>query len=256
MKLKTDIPLLIDFDGVIRIGKGAANDAADFFKFTSDKNIPACILSNSTLRNGNDIKKFLSGHNIETDIPALTCADASLNFVKENYKKIAVFASGNIKEMFGELLTDENPEAVLVGDLSDKWSYEILNRIFRFVHNGADFIAMQKNKFWSPDDENIYLDAGAFISAVEYATGKNAKLIGKPSPVFYRSGLKALEFSESSDFIMLGDDIETDIAGAQNSGGKGILIYTGKTEFPLDENSAIKPDFEVMNLEEVIKLYN
>ena len=131
MELKTGIPLLIDFDGVIRIGKNIAKDAGEFFRFISDKNIPACILSNSTLRNGKDVKKFLSDHNIETDIPALTCADASLNYVKENYKKIAVFASDSTKEMFKDFLTNEHPGAVLVGDMSNKWSYENLNQIFR-----------------------------------------------------------------------------------------------------------------------------
>lgn len=255
MKLKTDIPFLIDFDGVIRLGVKTAGDAREFFRFISDRKIPACILSNSTLRNGNDIKKFLSDHGIDLRIPSLTCADASLGFIKENYKNAAVFASDSTKEMFSEFLNYENPEAVLVGDLSDKWSYEIMNNIFRLVKNGADFIAMQKNKFWSPDDENIFLDAGAFISAIEFATGREAKLIGKPSPIFFRSGLKALGFPADSDFIMLGDDTETDIKGAQKLGGRGILIYTGKTDYPLDPGLEVKPDFEAHNLTEVMDLF-
>ena len=53
---------------------------------------------------------------------------------------------------------------------------------------------------------------------------------------------------------MLGDDLETDIIGAQKAGGKGILIYTGKTTYPLDKNSTIKPDYEVKNLTEIIEL--
>ncbi|MGA8264044.1 MAG: HAD hydrolase-like protein [Ignavibacteriaceae bacterium] len=256
MKLSKDIPILIDFDGVIRIGKKTAKDAWEFFKFILDKKIPACILSNSTLRNGKDIKKFLSENNIKTDIPVLTCADASLNYVKENYKKIAVFASVSTREMFNEYLTDNNPEAVLVGDLSDKWSYEILNQIFRFVLNGADLIAMQKNKYWSPDDKNLFLDAGAFISAIEYATGKEAKLIGKPSPIFYHSGLKAIGFPENSEFVMVGDDIETDIDGAQKIGGKGILIYTGKAKYPLPEDCKTKPFAEIQTLTEIKSFFD
>lgn len=255
MKLQTNIPLLIDFDGVIRLGKKTAEDANEFFKFIKDKNIPSCILSNSTLRNGKDIKQFLADNKIETNIPALSCADASIDYIKEHYKRVAVFASLSIKVMCKDLLNYRNPEAVIVGDLSNKWSYEILNEIFRFVYSGADFIAMQMNKFWSPDDENLYLDAGSFITAVEFATGKKAKLIGKPSSIFFYSGLKTLGVKEDSKFLMLGDDLETDIFGAQNLGGKGILIYTGKTEYPLDKNSNIKPDYEVMNLREVIGLY-
>ena len=256
MKVKTDIPLLIDFDGVIRIGKKAAHDSGGFFNFISDKKIPACILSNSTLRVGKDIKKFLSDNGIETNITALTCADASFNYVKENYTKVAVFASDSTKEMFRELISENNPEAVLVGDLSDKWSYEIMNQIFRFVHNGADFIAMQKNKYWSPDDENLFLDAGAFISAIEFATGREAKVIGKPSSLFFQSALKILGYSQNSEFIMLGDDLEIDIEAAQKIRGKGILIYTGKTKYPLPGDCKIKPFAEIQTLTEIKSFFN
>jgi HAD superfamily hydrolase (TIGR01458 family) len=256
MKLDYNIPLLIDFDGVIRIGKKAAKESVEFFKFISDNKIPACILSNSTLRNGYDIKKFLVDNNIKTEIPALTCADASLNFIKENYKKIVVFASDTTKEMFNAFLTNDEPEAVLVGDMADNWSYDNLNQIFRFVLSGADFIAMQKNKYWSPDDKNLYLDAGAFISSIEFATGVRAKLIGKPSPIFYHAGLKALGFSENSEFIMIGDDIETDIDGAQKIGGKGILIFSGKTKYPLPEDCKIKPFAEIQSLTDIKSLFN
>ena len=53
---------------------------------------------------------------------------------------------------------------------------------------------------------------------------------------------------------MLGDDIESDIEGAKNSGGKGILIYTGKTKFPLPTDIKTKPYYEAMDLNEVIEL--
>jgi ribonucleotide monophosphatase NagD (HAD superfamily) len=53
---------------------------------------------------------------------------------------------------------------------------------------------------------------------------------------------------------MIGDDIENDIKAAQDIGGKGILIYTGKTKFPLDENISIKPDFEAHSLRNVIEI--
>jgi ribonucleotide monophosphatase NagD (HAD superfamily) len=58
----------------------------------------------------------------------------------------------------------------------------------------------------------------------------------------------------NSEFIMIGDDIESDIIGAQKAGGKGLLIYTGKTKYPLNEGINIKPDYEAKNLTEVIDI--
>jgi ribonucleotide monophosphatase NagD (HAD superfamily) len=129
-----------------------------------------------------------------------------------------------------------------------------MNEIFNSVYNGADIIAMQKNRFWYPPGKGLSLDAGAFIKAIEYASGKDAVLIGKPSPIYFQSALSLLGFPRGSDFIMIGDDIDSDIIGAQQAGGRGILIYTGKTNYPLKDDEKIKPEFEAQNLMEVIEI--
>ena len=249
-----NIPILIDFDGIIRIGNKPAPDAKQFLQFISDQKIPAYIISNSTLKTSGDIKNFLKENQMDFGIPALTSVDAAVNYVKTHYKKISVFCDEDIKKNFTEFIDDDNPEAVIVGDLGDKWSYETLNEIFRCVYNGAGLIAMQKNKFWKPDGVNLSLDAGAFISAIEYAAGKEAILIGKPSPIYFYSAIELLGFKRDSSFIMIGDDIETDIQGAKKLGGKGILVYSGKTKYPLDPSVLIRPDYEARNLESVIPI--
>jgi HAD superfamily hydrolase (TIGR01458 family) len=247
------LPLLIDFDGVIRLGNVPAPDAKEFFNFIEKKKIPSSVISNTTLKTSLEIKDFFNDNNIEFNIPAVTASEAALQYVKENYKRVKVYSIESIKKIFADLLVDENPEAVIVGDLVDGWSYGILNEIFNDVHSGADFIAMQKNKFWKPDGKTLCLDAGSFVKAIEHATSKEALLIGKPSSIYFKTALKILG-DENSDFLMLGDDLETDILGAQNIGGKGILIYTGKTKFPLPNNAEVKPTYEAKNLLGVIKI--
>jgi len=70
--------LLIDFDGVVKIGDSPAPDSEEFFNFINENNIPACILSNSTLGTGDLIKEFFTSHGISLSIPALTAFDATL----------------------------------------------------------------------------------------------------------------------------------------------------------------------------------
>jgi ribonucleotide monophosphatase NagD (HAD superfamily) len=111
---------------------------------------------------------------------------------------------------------------------------------------------MQKNKFWKPDGIELAMDAGAFIAAVEYASGKNSVLIGKPSSIYFHTAIKMLGFPAGSTFIMIGDDLENDIQSARELGGKGILVYTGKTKFPLPRELKIRPDFEAQDLTGVI----
>ena len=250
-----NLPLLIDFDGVLKLGDKPAPDTEEFFKFIKEKNITAFVISNSTLKTSVDMKNFFERNNIRFDIAAMTASEAALKYVSENYKKVKVYCTEKIRNLFKEYIVEENPEAVIVGDLADDWSYNILNEIFREVYAGAHLIAMQKNKFWKPDGKTLCLDAGSFINAIEYATGKEALLVGKPSPVYFKTALKILG-NENSSFYMLGDDLETDINAAQKIGGKGILIYTGKTKFPLSKDIKMKPDYEAKNLKDVMAILN
>ncbi len=253
MNYKKEIPVLIDFDGVIRIGNNPAKDLKEFISFIHSEKVHAIIVSNSTLKSSKKIKDFFKENNLEINIPIITAVDATLGYVKKNYKRVSVFCNEEIKKLFSDFIDDDNPEAVIVGDLEGNWSSEIMNEIFRKVNAGIDFIAMQKNKFWKPDGKTLALDAGSYIAAIEYATGKEAKLIGKPSPLYFHSAIEKLGYKDKSRFIMIGDDIETDIQAAQNIGGTGILVYTGKTKFPLSPNIPLKPDYEAQNLIEAIE---
>jgi len=246
-------PILIDLDGVLKLGNSPAPDTKEFLFFISDNKIPACILSNSTLRTGEQVIEFFASLGIELSIPAITAFDATLSFVKKNFKKIQVYCRDYLIHHFEGIINNENPEAIVIGDIEDKWNYQIVNNIFKKVFAGADLVAMHKNKYWNPQGE-LLIDAGAFITGIEFATGKEAILIGKPSPLYFTAALKTINAKTDEGFYMIGDDIENDIKAAQDIGGKGILIYTGKTKYPLEQNIHIKPDFEVNSLKEVIKI--
>jgi len=242
-------PLLIDFDGVLKIGNDPAPDAEIFLKYITANKIPAIILSNSTLYSGTQVKEFLTENGVDFNIPCITTIDASLEYIKNNNLAVKSFCNDSVKHFFQAYESDK-PDIVLIGDLGNKWNYDILNEIFRYVQDGAGIVAMQKNKFWKPAGE-LCLDAGAFIAAIEYASGKKSLLIGKPSPLYFEAALKIISCNLKTGFIMLGDDIDNDIEAAQKLNGKGLLIYTGKTKYPVPEDK-VKPDFRAFSLLEII----
>ena len=168
-------------------------------------------------------------------------------------KVAAVFALPEIVELFREILDMENPEVVVMGDLGKDWNFDKLNSIFKFVHNSIPLVAMQKNKFWKTPEEGLLLDLGAFVNAIEYATGVEALLIGKPSPLYFEEGLNSLGIKKGEEFIMIGDDLANDIFPVKQLNGKGILVYTGKTSYPLPDNIKQLPDFEAKDLFKVIE---
>ena len=122
-------PLLIDFDGVLKIGNSPASDVEEFFQFIEENKISACILSNSTLRPGEMVKEFFADHKIELNIPAVTAFDATLSFVKKNYKRVQVYCRDYLIHRFEGMIDENNPEAIVIGDIEDKWNYQIVNDI-------------------------------------------------------------------------------------------------------------------------------
>jgi HAD superfamily hydrolase (TIGR01458 family) len=247
-------PLLIDLDGVLKLGDLPAPDVIEFLNFINKNKIPACILSNTTLNTGNLIKDFFTSYNIEINIPVITAFDAAVSYVKQNYKKVQVYCRDYLIHHFDGMIDNENPEAIVIGDIEDKWNYSIINDIFKKVFGGVELIAMHKNKYWNPQGK-LLIDAGAFITGIEFASEKKATLIGKPAPLYFKSALEKINAKIENGFFMLGDDIENDIDAAQKIGGKGILISTGKTKFSPEKSITIKPDFEVNSLKEVISIF-
>ncbi|MGD1007682.1 MAG: HAD hydrolase-like protein [Ignavibacteriaceae bacterium] len=252
--MKKDIPILIDFDGVIRLGSGLAADAFEFLNFLHSENLPFIIITNSTRDSSDDLKNILAHNGVGFNVNIMTTVDATIEYIKEKNLSVSVYCIKNIRHRFEEFINDKDPRAVVIGDLGTGWSYGILNEIFNKVYGGAEIIAMQKNKFWKPDGIELALDAGAFITAIEYASGKNSVLIGKPSPIYFHTAIKMPGCPAGSPFLMIGDDLENDIKPAQELGGKGILLYTGKTKFPLRQDSKIHPDYDAKNLTDVIEL--
>jgi len=252
--MNKDIPILIDFDGVIRLGNELAPDATDFLSFLHNEKIPFFIITNSTRDTSEDLKNILTSNGITFTVNAMTTVDATIEYLREKNLSATVYCVDNIRPRFEEFVNDQHTQAVVVGDLGTNWSYEIMNEIFKKVYGGAEIIAMQKNKFWKPDGVETVLDAGAFIKAIEYVTGKESILIGKPSPIYFNTALKMLDFPAGSPFIMIGDDLDNDINASQEIGGKGILIYTGKTSFPLPPDSKIRPDYSAKNLTDITEI--
>ena len=130
-------------------------------------------------------------------------------------------------------------KAVVVGDAADGFTYAALNRAFRALDDGAGFLALARNRSFRDADGGLSLDAGPFVAALEYATGRRATVLGKPSPDFFAAALASLGCA-AADAVMIGDDAESDIAGAQAVGIPGILVRTGKYR-PGDEDRIDPP---------------
>ena len=94
-------------------------------------------------------------------------------------------------------------------------------------------------RFWRAHD-GLRLDVAPFVAALEHATGRKARVFGKPAKPFFHAAIEQLELP-AGGIVMVGDDISTDIAGAHEAGLKGVLVRTGKYRAS-DIEGPVRPD--------------
>ena len=107
-----------------------------------------------------------------------------------------------------------------------------------------------KGKFYR-EDENLQLHVGSFAAALEFASERKALVCGKPDQSFFRAGLKLLGL-EASQVVMVGDDIVSDVGGAQAVGIRGVQVRTGKFRASDENHPTVKPCLIVDDLKSLV----
>jgi HAD superfamily hydrolase (TIGR01458 family) len=227
--------LLFDLDGVLYLGDQAIEGAAHTVNWVQQHNIPHLFLTNTTSRPRRALVKKLAAMGITVnESQLLTPAVAACQWIKSNVRgDIALFIPEATKMEFQDLSLaspDQNKPigAIVIGDLGEQWDFPTLNRAFRLLMNTPQpaLIALGMTRYWRAED-GLRLDAGPFVSALQYASGHAPVVMGKPAQSFYQAALDTLGMP-AEHVYMIGDDIRGDIEGAQKAGIHTILVKTGK----------------------------
>jgi HAD superfamily hydrolase (TIGR01458 family) len=245
---------LIDLDGVLYVDKTPIEGAKETVAMLEEKGYRYRFVSNTTSKCSSTLASFLGemGFEIPEDhifTPAIAAAER-IRSEKDN--KCFLLTREDVRRDFEEAgvpLAEEEVDFVVVGDAETDFTFDRLNRAFRLVMDGAEIIALEKDRYWMGAD-GLYLSAGPFVYALEYATGTLAEVVGKPSPDFFEMALAELR-ALPDETAMIGDDINTDVGGAQNMDMIGILVKTGKYREEVVEYSNIIPDLILESIAEL-----
>jgi len=234
---------LFDLDGVCYIGRNPIPGAADAVLSLKQDRIPVRFCTNTTVLSNESFQKKLNGLGLPIEpgeiFGAISAAQAYLRALGS--PRCYILLTDDPKQDFVEFPQDDrNPEIVLVGDVCKAWSYDLMHRVFLQIMNGARLVALHKGRYWQTE-EGLRMDIGAFVAGLEYVTGRTATIIGKPSAEFFRLAIADMGL-RPEEVAMVGDDINSDIGGAQATGMRGILVRTGKYRPELVERSSITPD--------------
>jgi len=243
--------LLIDLDGTLYVGDEPVAGAREAVESLKASGLALRYVTNTTRKPRRWVREHLLSLGFEVEEAEIfTPARAAVGRI--GVKTCFALVDESLLEDLAEVaFTTEHPDYVLVGDLGEGFTYPRLDAAFRCLMDGAQLLALQKNRYWRTQS-GLSLDAGPFVTALEYASGKQASVVGKPEPDFFRLALENLGLA-AHEVAMVGDDAEADVAGAKKAGLAGIQVRTGKWQPGTDTSEADLVIDSVDDLPEVLE---
>lgn len=231
--------VLLDLGGVVFVGDQALPGAVEAVVKIRSAGIPVRGLTNTTRQPRRQLIEKLRAMGLtmqpdELFMPAI----AARRYLESRGLSPHLLIHPALEEDFAGLAASMASTAVVIGDAGTAFTYERLNAAFRALGPQSAFLALARNRSFRDADQQLSLDAGPFVAALEYATGRTATVLGKPSADFFAAAIDSIGCA-ASDAIMVGDDVEADIAGAQAAGLRGVLVKTGK--YQAGDESRIAP---------------
>ncbi len=247
--------ILMDIDGVLHVSGEPIPGAVEALARLRAEGHRLRFVTNDSTRSRATLAEELRGmgHEVEDDDLQTTPIAAAEQL--GGRRVYALVMSAIVPDLAGIELVGDNADAVLVGGCDETvepnqvFSYMNLARAFSEIRGGADLFCLHRNPWWQTT-RGPMLDGGAFVSALEYATGVEATVIGKPSAAAFAAALAALD-AEPELTWMVTDDLEQDIRGAQLFGMKTLLVRTGKFRPDTLERSSTVPDAVLSSIAQV-----
>lgn len=234
--------LLLDLDGTLYVGGSLIDGARATIDGLRAAGVALRFLTNSTTRSARELLDHLEALGLDVaDRELVTPLRIAAGILRgKPGARCLLVVRDSVRGEFAGLAEDAGqPTHVVIGDIGAAWDYALMNRLFAHVMAGAAIVALHKGRFWETE-QGLSLDIGAFVAGLEYATGRAADVVGKPSPSYFLEPLRELGVAPG-DAIVVGDDLDSDVGGAASVGMRGVLVRTGKYREEYARRSAIAP---------------
>ena len=233
--------VLFDLDGVFYVGNQLVSGGNETLSWLRSQGIGYRFVTNNTTLSRSALVAKLQHLGLDISENELLSANFAgvLQLQKMGLNRCRLILAEAAQADYPPSI-DEKPDAIVIGDIGNEWDYDLLNTLMNQILEGAELIGLHKGRYFQTD-KGLMLDSGAFVAALEHATGKKAHVVGKPNPAFFEMGSALLDASPN-ELVMVGDDLINDIEGAQNTGYHAVLVQTGKYRKAIVEQSGIIPD--------------
>ena len=247
---------ICDMDGVIYHGNRLLPGVAEFIDWLHREKKEFLFLTNNSGSTPRELQQKLARMGL--DVPEkhfYTSALATAAFLKEQAPGCSVYAIGeagllNALYDAGITMNDVNPDYVVMGE-GKAYSLDTLTKATNLVMKGAKLIGANSD-LSGPIENGIAPACRALVAPIEMATGTQAYFCGKPNPLMMRTGLRLLG-CHSSEAVMVGDRMDTDIISGMESGMSTILVLSGVSSRETLRTFAYRPTMVLDGVGDIVK---
>jgi 4-nitrophenyl phosphatase len=246
LQFSTIRAVLFDMDGVLYRGKQVLAGVPELLAFLDRQGLAyACITNNASLTPQQYEQKLAAMGVQIAGARVFTSAIVTGRYLRANYPcgtRVFIVGMAGLREaLLGDdyfVEDDVLPELVVQGaDFS--LTYETLRKATLFIRGGASFIATNPDTTF-PAEEGLIPGAGAITAALVAASDVHPLVIGKPAPTMFLVAAELLAVAPSATLV-IGDRLDTDIAGARAAAMAAALVLTGVSRRTEAETGPLQP---------------
>lgn len=240
---------MLDMDGTLYLGDRIFPDTVDFLEAIKQSGANYIFLTNNSSRGTQDYVRKLRGMGISVNQgDFFTSTHAAISFIinENRWKKIYALGTSSFKRQLLDAklpiidVFEKDIDCLLLG-YDTELTYQKLVDASQLLDLGVDYLAT--NPDWVCPTANGYVpDCGAIAQALEHATGRLPKFLGKPQPDIALLAMQKAGVS-ATETVLVGDRIYTDIACAKAAGIDSVLVLSGETKERNLSASVVQPDY-------------
>jgi len=221
--------LLLDLDGTVFRGHELTEGAVESLEKASGRTL---FVTNNASRSADEVAQHLT----ELGLPAtaedvVTSAQSAAHVLADQLapgsRVLVVGTESLAAEVTGVGLEpvrsyDDDPDAVVQGH-SPETGWAILAEAALAIRAGALWVAANVDATL-PTERGLLPGNGAMVAALRSATDAKPQVAGKPAPILLLDALKRGDFQTP---LVVGDRLNTDIAGANSAELPSLMVLTG-----------------------------
>jgi HAD superfamily hydrolase (TIGR01450 family) len=229
---------LLDLDGVVYRGEQLLPGAREFVEWVDATGRQALYLSNNSIQTPDEVAEKLDRLGMpRPQGRTLTAGWAAARAVAHRFPGGRVFVVGlasvermaeqaGLRVVWHDTVDGPTPDAILTA-LDRSLTYDRLRRALRALLEGAAFFSVNRDPRL-PVEDGFEPGTGSIATALEYASGRSAEIVGKPAPGIVLEAMRELGVT-AEQTLMIGDGLDLDVVAGHAAGVSTALVLTGLT---------------------------